>query len=146
MTKPYTLNMRNLIAEFKTRYRLSLKTDHALLALVKTNIRAFDNSLDALLARVVGGLELQRVVARCLPDGGGEEVADALRGAEQACNEIARNIDICHRWAAESLDKVEADYRRAITQRSFILGMYSAILPLAVGVGLGKAIAVWWRS
>ena len=146
MTKPYTLNMRNLIAEFKTRYRLSLKTDHALLALVKTNIRAFDNSLDALLARVVGGLELQRVVARCLPDGGGEEVAEALRGAEQTCKEIAGYIDICHRLAAESIEKVEADYRRAMTRRSFVLGMYSAILPLAVGVGLGKAVALWWRS
>ena len=146
MTKPFTLNIWHLIAKFATKYRLSLKPDDTLFALVKTNVRAFDNSLDALLARVTGELELHRTVARCLPNVGGEEVADALRGAEQACNEIARYIDTCHRWAAESLEKVEADYRRAITQRSFILGMYSAILPLAVGVGLGKAIAVWWRS
>ena len=89
---------------------------------------------------------MQRVVARCLPDGGGEEVAEALRGAEQTCKEIAGYIDICHRWAAESLEKFEADYRRTMAIRSFVLGMYSAILPLALGVGLGKAIAMWWRS
>ena len=146
MTKPYTLNVRNLIAEFKTKYRLSLKPGDALFALVKTNIRAFDNSLNALRACVVGGFEFHRAVTLCLPNGGGEEVAEALRGAEQSCKEIAGYIDICHRWAAESLEKVEADYRRAMTRRSFILGMYSAVLPLAVGVGLGKAIAMWWRS
>ena len=146
MTKPFTLNIWHLIAKFATKYRLSLKPDDTLFALVKTNVRAFDNSLGALLARVTGELELHRAVARCLPNGGGEEVADALRGAEQACNEIARCIDICRRWAAESLEKFEADYRRTMAIRSFVLGMYSAILPLALGVGLGKAIAMWWRS
>ena len=89
---------------------------------------------------------MQRVVARCLPNGGGEEVVDALRREEETCKKIARYIDICHRWAAESLEKVEADYRRTVAIRSFVLGMYSAILPLALGVGLGKAIAMWWRS
>ena len=112
MTKPITLNIQRTIAEWAAKYCPRLKPDDAIFALVKMNIRGLDNALDASYARVVGELALCHALARSLPNGGGEDVDEALRAANETCNEIRR---IAHLRAAEAIRKVEASYQQCIS-------------------------------
>jgi len=92
-----------------------------------------------------GELALYRALARSLPNGGGEDVDEALRAANEICNEIKRDVNITHVRAAQAIREVEAAYQKLIAIRYFVLGMFASLLPLLCGVGLVKALATWWR-
>ena len=145
MTKPITLNIQRTVAEWAAKYCPRLKPDDAILALVKMNIRELDNARDASYARVVGELALYRALARSLPNGGGEDVDEALRAANETCNKIRRDINTTHLRAAEVIRKVEATYQQSVALRYCVLGMLAALLLLLCGVGLAKIHSTWWR-
>jgi hypothetical protein len=145
MTKPITLNIQRTIAEWGAKCCARLRPDDAIFALVKTNIRGLDDALDASYARVVGELALYRALARSLPNGGGKDVDEALKAANEICNEIKRDVNIAHERAAEAIRKVEAAYQKLIAVRYFVLGMLASLLLLLCGVGLAMAHATWWR-
>lgn len=145
MTKPITLNIQRTIAEWGAKCCARLKPDDAIFALVKMNIRALEDALDAKYARGVAELALYRASARSLPNGGGQDVDEALRAANETCNEIRRDVDIAHLRAAEAIRKVEAAYQQCIAVRYFVLGMLADLLLLLCGVGLAKIHATWWR-
>ena len=145
MTKPITMKIQRKIAEWAAKCYPRLKPDDAIFALVKMNIRELDNALDASYARVVGELALYRALARTLPKGGGEDVDEALKAANEICNEIKRDVNITHVRAAQAIREVEAAYQKLIAIRYFVLGMFASLVPLLCGVGLAAAHATWWR-
>ena len=145
MTKPITLNIQRTIAEWGAKCCARLMPDDAIFALVITNIRALDDALDASYARVVGELALYRALARNLPNGGGEDVDEALKAANEICNEIKRDVNIAHVQAAEAIRTVEAAYQKLIAVRSFVLGMLASLMLLLCGVGLATVLATRWR-
>jgi hypothetical protein len=145
MTKPITLNIQRTIAEWAAKYCPRLKPDDAIFTFVKTNIRELDNALDASYARVVGELALYGALARSLPNGGGEDMNEALRAASETCNEIRRDVNIAHLRAAEAIRKVETSYQQCMAVRYFVLGLFVVLLPLLCGVGLVTALAAWRR-
>jgi hypothetical protein len=145
MTKPITMKIQRKIAEWAAKCCPRLKPDDAIFGLVKMSIRELEDALDASYARVVGELALYRALARSLPNGGGEDVDEALKAANEICNEIKRDVNIAHVQAAEAIRKVEAAYQKLIAVRSFVLGMLASLLLLLCGVGLAMAHATWWR-
>jgi hypothetical protein len=145
MTKPITLNIQRTIAEWAAKYCPRLKPDDAILALVRMNVRELDSALDASYARVVGELALYRALARSLPNGGGEDVDEALRAANETCNKIRRDVNTTHLLAAEAIREADAAYHQSIAIRYFVLGMFASLVPLLCGVGLAAAHATWWR-
>jgi hypothetical protein len=94
MTKPITMKIQRKIAEWAAKCCPRLKPDDAIFDLVKMSIRELEDALDASYARVVGELALYRALARTLPNGGGEDVDEALRAANETCNEIKRDVNI----------------------------------------------------
>jgi hypothetical protein len=144
MTKSNTLNIQRAIAEWATKFCSRLIPDDAVLALVRVNFRGLEDALDTSYARVVGELALYRASARILPNGGGEDVDEALRAADETCNEIRRDVNIARLRAAEAIRKVEAAYQQCIALRYFVLGMLASLLLVLCGVGAG-ILARWWR-
>ena len=145
MTKPITMKIQRKIAEWAAKCCPRLKPDDAIFALVKMNIREHQEGLEAKYARGVAELALYRALARTLPNGGGEDVDEALRAANETCNEIKRDVNISHLRAAEAIREVEAAYQQSIAIRYFVLGMFASFVPLLCGVGLAAAHATWWR-
>jgi len=145
MTKPITMKIQRKIAEWAAKCCPCLKPDDAIFGLVKMSIRELEDALDASYARVVGELALYRALARTLPNGGGEDVGEALKTANEFCNEIKRGVNISHLRAAEAIREVEAAYQQSIAIRYFVLGMFASLVPLLCGVGLAAAHATWWR-
>ena len=70
---------------------------------------------------------------------------EALKTANEFCNEIKRGVNISHLRAAEAIQEVEAAYQQSIAIRYFVLGMFASLVPLLCGVGLTAAHATWWR-
>ena len=103
-----------------------------------------EDALDAWYARVVGQLALYRASARSLPNGGGEDVDEVLRAADETCNEIQCDVNIARLRAAEAIREVEAAYQQSMALRYFVLGMLASLLLLVCGVG-AKILARWWR-
>jgi hypothetical protein len=145
MTKPITLKIQSKIAEWAAKCCPRLKPDDAIFDLAKMNIRGLEDALDASYARVVGELALYRALARSLPNGGGQEVDEALKAANEFCNEIRRDVNITHLRAAEAIREAEAAYQQSIAIRYFVLGMFASFVPLLCGVGLAAVHATWWR-
>jgi len=145
MTKPITLNIQRSNAESAEKCCPRLRPDDAIFDLVKMNIRELDNALDASYARVVGELALYRALARSLPNGAGEDVDEALRAANETCDEIKRDVNVSHLRAAEAIREVEVAYQQSIAIRYFVLGMFASFVSLLCGVGLAAAHAMWWR-
>jgi hypothetical protein len=144
MTKPNVLNIPSAIAEWTAKFCPRLMPDDAIFALVKTNLRGLEDALDASYARVVGELALYRASARILPNGGGEDVDEALRAADETCNEIRRDVNIARLRATEAIRKVEAAYQQSIALRYFVLGMLASLLLVLCGVG-ARILTRWWQ-
>ena len=145
MTKPITMKIQRKIAEWAAKCCPRLKPDDPIFDPVKMSIRELEDALGASYARVVGELALYRALARTLPNGGGEDVDEALKTANEFCNQIKRGVNICHLRAAEAIREVEAAYQQSIAIRYFVLGMFASFVPLLCGVGLAAAHATWWR-
>ena len=144
MTRPNTLNIRRVVAGWAAKFCPGLMPDDAIFALVKMNFRGLEDALDAWCARVVGPLALYRASARSLPNGAGEDVDEALRAADDTCNEIRRDVNIARLRAAGAIREVEGAYQQSIALRYFVLGMLASLLLVLCGAG-AKILARWWR-